>query len=60
MDNHSYAITGTFNGAIIFASSEGEARRAFHSKYGGESIIHCYRRSRTYFSRILEMQLSYD
>lgn len=33
-----YAVTGTFNGAIVFAKNEGEARRVFHKKYNGESI----------------------
>jgi len=35
-----YAVTGTFHGSIIEASSEGAARRAFHKFYNGESIIH--------------------
>ena len=35
-----YAITGTFNGSIIFTKSEGDARRCFHEYYNGESIIH--------------------
>lgn len=35
-----YAVTGTFNGAIVVALSEGEARRRFHKKYNGESITH--------------------
>jgi hypothetical protein len=35
-----YAVTGTFNGSIVFASSEGEARRVFHKRYNGESITH--------------------
>jgi len=25
--------------SIVYAKSEGEARRAFHAKYNGESII---------------------
>ena len=33
-----YAVTGTFNGSIVVASSEGEARRVFHKIYNGESI----------------------
>ncbi len=37
--NKVYAVTGTFNGSIVFASSEGEARRVFHKKYNGESIL---------------------
>lgn len=35
-----YAVTGTFHGSIIYAKSEGEARRAFHKHYNGESITH--------------------
>lgn len=35
-----YAVTGTFHGLIIEASSEGEAGRIFHKFYNGESIIH--------------------
>ena len=35
-----YAVTGTFNGAIVVAISEGEARKIFHKKYNGESITH--------------------
>lgn len=34
-------VTGTFHGAQVFARSEGDARRAFHKHYGGESILHC-------------------
>lgn len=34
-----FAVTGTFHGSIIFATSEGEARRLFHQRYNGESII---------------------
>lgn len=36
--NKVYAVTGTFNGSIVFALSEGEARRIFHKRYNGESI----------------------
>lgn len=35
-----YAVTGTFHGSIIYAKSEGDARRAFHEYWNGESIIH--------------------
>ncbi len=35
-----FAITGTFHGAIVYATSEGDARRSFHKKYNGESITH--------------------
>lgn len=34
-----YAVTGTFHGSIVEAHSEGDARRAFHKFYNGESII---------------------
>lgn len=34
----SYAVTGTYHGSIVNASSEGEARRIFHHYYNGESI----------------------
>lgn len=36
---NTYAVTGTFHGSIVYAKSEGDARRAFHTKYNGESII---------------------
>lgn len=35
-----FAVTGTFHGSIIYCDTEGEARRIFHKKYSGESIIH--------------------
>jgi len=34
-----YAVTGTYHGSIVYAKCEGDARRAFHAKYNGESII---------------------
>ena len=34
-----YAVTGTFNGSIVVAKNEGEARRVFHKRYNGESIL---------------------
>ena len=34
-----YAVTGTFHGSIVYAGSEGDARRAFHRHYNGESIL---------------------
>jgi hypothetical protein len=34
-----FAVTGTYHGSIVEAKTEGEARRAFHRYYGGESII---------------------
>lgn len=40
----SWSITGTFHGSIVYAATEGEARRAFHQKYNGESIVACYER----------------
>lgn len=36
----SYAVTGTYHGSIIYARSEGDARRAFHKAWNGESITH--------------------
>jgi hypothetical protein len=35
-----FAVTGTFHGSIVYADTEGAARRAFHKKYNGESIVH--------------------
>lgn len=37
---NTYAVTGTFHGSIVYADSEGDARRMFHKRYNGESIIH--------------------
>lgn len=34
-----FAVTGTYHGAIIYARTEGEARRIFHNFYKGESIL---------------------
>lgn len=34
-----YAVTGTYHGSIIYAETEGQARKLFHEKYNGESII---------------------
>jgi hypothetical protein len=34
-----WMVTGTFHGSWVFAKSEGEARRAFHRHYNGESIL---------------------
>jgi hypothetical protein len=34
-----YYVTGTSEGAHVYASSEGEARRLFHKKYNGQTII---------------------
>ena len=44
-----FAVTGTFHGSIIEAICEGEARRIFHQKYKGESIIQCHLRDDKYF-----------
>lgn len=35
-----YLVTGTYHGSICHFETEGEARRAFHKRYNGESIIH--------------------
>ena len=37
--NKWFTVSGTFHGSIIFAPSEGAARRTFHEYYNGESII---------------------
>jgi hypothetical protein len=37
---NTYAVTGTFNGSVVFAKTEGQARQAFHKMYNGESITH--------------------
>ncbi len=34
-----FAVTGTYHGSIIYARSEGDARRTFHARYNGESIV---------------------
>lgn len=34
-----FSITGTFHGSIIYARTEGVARRKFHQMYNGESIV---------------------
>lgn len=34
-----WAVTGTYHGSICICVSEGEARRLFHKKYNGESIL---------------------
>lgn len=34
-----YAVTGTYHGSIVYAYTEGEARRSFHKQYNGESIL---------------------
>lgn len=40
-----YAVTGTFHGSLVEASSEGEARRIFHKAWNGESILCVIKRS---------------
>lgn len=37
---YTYAVTGTAHGSLVEAKSEGDARRAFHEHYNGESITH--------------------
>lgn len=34
-----FFVTGTFHGSYVYAFTEGDARRSFHKKYKGESII---------------------
>lgn len=43
-----FAVTGTFHGSIIEAKSEGDARRAFHKFYNGESITNVREKSRAF------------
>lgn len=40
-----FAITGTYHGSIVYAYSEGDARKAFHKYYKGESILYCIEKS---------------
>lgn len=40
LENQSYSITGTYHGAIIFSPTEGLARKEFHRRYNGESIVY--------------------
>jgi hypothetical protein len=40
LECYCWAVTGTYHGSIIDATTEGEARRIFHRHYNGESIIH--------------------
>lgn len=49
-----FAITGTFSGSIVFAKTEGDARRAFHKKYNGESIIHVRKFTSLEMARLIE------
>jgi len=39
-----FAVTGTFHGALVYANTEGEARRIFHKMYNGESITSIQKR----------------
>ena len=34
-----FAVTGTFHGSIVECYTEGDARRAFHKFWNGESIL---------------------
>lgn len=38
-----FLVTGTLHGSHVYATSEGNARRAFHKCYNGESIIDVYK-----------------
>jgi hypothetical protein len=50
----SFAVTGTYHGSIVYADTEGEARRIFHEVYKGESILSCNdRNSKNYFVNLL-------
>ena len=51
-DIFTYAVTGTFHGAIVTAKSEGEARRLFHKRYNGESILCSHKRDDRYFKTL--------
>ena len=35
-------VTGTFHGGIFYAKTEGEARKLFHFRFNGESIVHIH------------------
>ena len=54
----SFAVTGTFHGSIIYATSEGEARRIFHKHYKGESIIYCHDRSSKGYWKLILSQVN--
>ena len=51
-DTYTYAVTGTFHGSIVIAKSEGEARRLFHKRYNGESILCSPKRDDKYFNNL--------
>jgi len=42
-----FAVTGTRHGSIVYAVTEGDARRALHKRYNGESIITVTKRKTT-------------
>lgn len=52
-EQYSYAVTGTFHGSIVIAKSEGEARRLFHKRYNGESILCSPKRDDKYFNNLI-------
>jgi len=43
---YTWAVTGTYHGSLIESKTEGEARRAFHKHYNGETIIHIKRKGK--------------
>ena len=47
-----YFITGTFHGSVILAKTEGDARRAFHKYWNGESIVTVVVKSAGYFNLV--------
>ena len=54
-------VTGTKHGIIIYAESEGEARKIFHISFKGESIISCLDTSKpTYWNNIIKNQQDLD
>lgn len=42
---NTFLVTGTFHGSIIYANTEGEARKIFHEFWNGESIIHLVKKA---------------
>jgi hypothetical protein len=46
---NTYAVTGTYHGSIIFALTEGDARRRFHAQYNGESITHIVKKQKGWY-----------
>ena len=52
-----YNVTGTKHGSIIIAKNEGEARKLFHEKYNGESILSSKdTSSKNYWKKIIKNQ----